>query len=46
MLYYTDWCPFTYYGVPRVQTEAKEHNIPFKAVHITSVKLRRIFPRP
>lgn len=28
MLYYTDWCPFTYYGVPRVQTAPKEHNIP------------------
>ena len=35
VLYYTDQCPYTYYWVPRVQEVAKEHGIPFKAIHIT-----------
>ena len=35
VLYYTDQCPFTYYWVPKVQEAAKEHGIPFQAIHIT-----------
>ncbi len=35
VLYYTDQCPYTYYWVPKVQEAAKEHGIPFKAIHIT-----------
>lgn len=36
VLYYTDQCPYTYYWVPRVQEVAKEHGIPFKAIHMRS----------
>ena len=35
VLYYTDQCPFTYYWVPKVQQAAQQHNIPFRAIHIT-----------
>lgn len=38
VLYYTDQCPYTYYWVPKVQEVAKEHGIPFKAIHITEKK--------
>ena len=35
VVYYTDQCPFTYYWVPRVVSEAAEHGIEIKAIHIT-----------
>ena len=35
VLYYTDQCPYTYYWVPKVQEVAREHGIPFNAIHIT-----------
>ena len=42
VLYYTDQCPYTYYWVPKVQEVAKEHGIPFKAVHITRKRRPRM----
>jgi N-acetylglutamate synthase-like GNAT family acetyltransferase len=36
VLYYTNQCPFNAKYVPIVEATAKEHNIPFKAVHITT----------
>ena len=46
VVYYTDQCPFTYYWVPRVQEVAKEHNIPFKAIHITDKQTAQNVPAP
>ena len=46
MLYYTDQCPFTYYWVPRVRKAAQEHNIPFKAIHITDRETAQSIPSP
>ena len=46
VLYYTDQCPFTYYWVPRVQDAAREHNIPFKAIHITDRETAQSVPAP
>ena len=46
VLYYTDQCPFTYYWVPKVQEAAKEHNIPFKAIHITDKETAQNAPAP
>lgn len=46
VLYYTDQCPFTYYWVPKVQAAAKEHNIPFKAIHITDKQAAQNVPAP
>ena len=46
VLYYTDQCPYTYYWVPRVQEAAKEHGIPFKAIHITDKKSAQNVPAP
>ena len=46
VLYYTDQCPFTYYWVARVQEAAKEHAIPFKAIHITDKEAARNVPAP
>ena len=46
VLYYTDQCPFTYYWVPRVQDAAREHNIPFKAIHITDMETAQSVPAP
>lgn len=45
-LYYTDQCPFTYYWVPRVQEVAKEHNIPLKVIHVTTLKEAQNLPSP
>ena len=41
VLYYTDQCPFTYYWVPKVQQAAQQHNIPFRAIHITDTECIR-----
>ena len=46
VLYYTDQCPFTFYWVPRVQETAKEHGIPFKAIHITDRDSAQNVPAP
>lgn len=46
VLYYTDQCPYTYYWVPKVQEAAKEHEIPFKAVHITEKETAQNVPAP
>ena len=45
-LYYTDQCPYTYYWVPKVQEAAKEHGVPFKAVHITEKETAQNVPAP
>ena len=46
VLYYTDQCPYTYYWVPKVQEIAKEHGIPFKAIHITEKETAQNVPAP
>ena len=46
VLYYTDQCPYTWYWVPRVQEAAKEHGIPFKAIHITDKESAQKVPAP
>ena len=46
VLYYTDQCPYTYYWVPKVQEVAKEHGIPFKAIHITDKESAQSVPAP
>ncbi len=46
VLYYTDQCPFTCYWVPRVAQAAKEHGIPFQAIHITDKEAARRVPAP
>lgn len=46
VLYYTDQCPFTYYWVPRVEEAAKEHKIPFQAIHVTSREMAQNVPAP
>ena len=46
VLYYTDQCPYTYYWVPRVQEAAKEHDIPFKGIHITDKESAQNVPAP
>ena len=44
--YYTDQCPYTCYWVPRVQAAAKEHGIPFRAIHITDREAAQNAPAP
>ena len=46
VVYYTDQCPFTYYWVPRVEEVAREHNIPFRAIHITEKEAAQNAPAP
>ena len=46
ILYYTDQCPCTYYWVPKVEETAKEHNISFKAIHITTKDAAQNVPAP
>ena len=46
VLYYTDQCPYTYYWVPKVQEAAREHGIPFKAIHITEKETAQNAPAP
>lgn len=46
VLYYTDQCPFTYYWVPRVEKVAKEHKIPFQAIHVTNREMAQNVPAP
>ena len=46
VLYYTDQCPYTYYWVPKVQEAAREHGIPFNAIHITEKETAQNVPAP
>ena len=46
VLYYTDQCPFTYYWVPKILEIAKEHSVPFKAIHITDREAAQNVPAP
>lgn len=46
VIYYTDQCPFTFYWVPRVVTEAKQHGIEIKTVHITDKTAAQNLPAP
>ena len=46
VLYYTSQCPFNAKYVPIVEKTAKEHNIPFKAIHIDSKEQAQNAPTP
>ena len=46
VLYYTDQCPFNAKYVPIVEQNAKEHNIPFRAIHIVSKEQAQNVPTP
>lgn len=46
VLYYTSQCPFNAKYVPMLEDVAKEHNIPFKAIHITTKKQAQSVPTP
>ena len=46
VLYYTDQCPFNAKYVPIVEQTAKEHNIPFKAIHIENKEQAQNAPTP
>lgn len=46
VLYYTDQCPYTCYWVPRVEEAAKEHDIPFQTIHITTKEAAQNAPAP
>ena len=45
-LYYTNQCPFNAKYVPIIEQTAKEHGIPFRAVHIESREEARSAPTP
>ena len=46
VLYYTDQCPFNAKYVPVVEQTARERNVPFKAIHITSREQAQNSPTP
>lgn len=46
VLYYTSQCPFNAKYVPMLEDIAKEHNIPFKVIHITSKQEAQSVPTP
>ena len=46
VLYYTNQCPFNAKYVPIVEETAKENNIPFSVIHITSKEQARNVPSP
>ena len=46
VLYYTDQCPFNAKYVPIVEQIAKEHDIPFKAIHIENIEQAQNAPAP
>lgn len=46
VLYYTNQCPFNAKYVPMLEDIAKEHNVPFKAIHITSKQEAQSVPTP
>ncbi|MFA6666976.1 MAG: N-acetyltransferase [Bacilli bacterium] len=46
VLYYTNQCPFNAKYVPTLEKAAKENNIPFHAIHITSKEVAQNAPTP
>jgi predicted GNAT family acetyltransferase len=46
VLYYTNQCPFTAKYVPIICDLAKEHNVPFQAIHIESKENAQNAPTP
>lgn len=46
VLCYTSQCPFNAKYVPMLEDIAKEHNVPFKAIHITSKQEAQSVPTP
>ena len=46
VLFYTSQCPFNGKYVPVVEATAKEHNIPFKSIHISSKEEAQRAPTP
>ncbi len=46
VLYYTSQCPFNAKYVPIVEKAAGEHDIPFRAIHITSREQAQTAPTP
>lgn len=46
VLYYTDQCPFNAKYVPIMEQAAREHHIPFRAVHLTSREEAQNAPTP
>ena len=46
VLYYTDQCPFNAKYVPIMAKTAKEENIPFQAIHLTSKEEAQNAPTP
>ena len=46
VLYYTSQCPFNAKYVPIVEKTAKEHDIPFRAIHIESCEDAQNAPTP
>lgn len=46
VLYYTDQCPFNAKYVPIVEQTAKEHGIPFEAIHLQTKDAARNAPTP
>lgn len=46
VLFYTNQCPFTAKYVPIAENTAKEHNIPFKTVHIETKEQAQNAPSP
>lgn len=46
VLYYTNQCPFTAKYVPIIENVAKEHNIPFRSVHIETKEQAQDMPAP
>lgn len=46
VLYYTSQCPFNAKYVPLIEQAAREHNIPFKSIHIESREEAQQVPSP
>lgn len=46
VLYYTSQCPFNAKYVPMLEDIAKEHNVLFKTIHITTKKQAQSVPTP
>ena len=46
VLYYTSQCPFNAKYVPIVEKNAKEHGIPFRAIHLETKEAARSAPTP
>ena len=46
VLYYTSQCPFNAKYVPVVERTAREHGVPFRAIHIQSIEEAQNAPTP